>query len=145
MKTRIWHFGWLRMAWHQQQTCIVTLMQLPHVVLLRESATCSVRYQRYWIECIGMCHFFMFHLKVPRVSIVTLYINGILCMFNNSLLASRKICDRSPDTNLSNKPKCQKGVTQSVVSCQLESYRKSASFVWITITKTKRNMVLNFE
>ena len=40
-----------------------------------------------------------------------------LCVrvFNNPLLASRKICDLSPDNNLSDKTKWQKGVTQCPV------------------------------
>ena len=35
----------------------------------------------------------------------------IVCVFNNSLLASRKISDWSPDNNLSAKTKWQKDVT----------------------------------
>ena len=36
---------------------------------------------------------------------------GIVYIFDNSLLESRKIFDRSPDNNLSAKTKLQKGVT----------------------------------
>ena len=46
----------------------------------------------------------------------------ILCVFNNSLLASNKICEQSLDNNLGAKTKWQKGVTQGAVSCHLASF-----------------------
>ena len=52
----------------------------------------------------------------------------ILCVFNNSLLASRKICDRSSDNNLGAKTTWQKDVTQCAVYCHLVSYRKSVIY-----------------
>ena len=51
-----------------------------------------------------------------------------MCVFNNSLLVSRKICDRSPDNNLGAKNKMTEVVTQYAVYCLLVSYRKTASF-----------------
>ena len=70
---------------------------------------------------------------------------GILCVYNNPLFASRQICDRSPDNNLSAKTKWQNGVTQGAVYSHLASYRKSSSFVLIMFTEIKRDVALNLK
>ena len=67
----------------------------------------------------------------------------ILCVFNNSLLASRKIFDRSTDSNLSAKTQWQESVTQGAMYCHLVSYRKFASFPRIMFTEIKNDSVLN--
>ena len=69
----------------------------------------------------------------------------MLCVFNNSLPALRKICDRLLDNNFSAQTKWQKGVTQGAVSCHSISNQELASFMLIRFTNMKRNMVLNFE
>ena len=65
----------------------------------------------------------------------------ILRVSNNLLLATRKICDRSPDNDLIPKTKWHKGVTQGAVACLF--YWKSTSFVEIMSIETKRNLVQN--
>ena len=47
--------------------------------------------------------FTYFTLQLPGYPSLHCGSMGILSVFNNSLLASRKICDRSPDNNLSGK------------------------------------------
>ena len=51
--------------------------------------------------------FFLKLLTVSRVSIIAFWICGnfCVCVFNNSLLAWHKICDRSPDNHLIAKTK----------------------------------------
>ena len=53
---------------------------------------------------------------------------GIFCVLNNSLRASRKSCDWSPENNLRAETKWQKIVTQCAVYCHLVFYRKYAQF-----------------
>ena len=70
---------------------------------------------------------------------------GILHVFNNSLLASCKICDRFPNNNLNAKTKWQKGATQAAISSHLVSYKKYDTFVRTIYTGIKGNLVLNFQ
>ena len=109
--------------------------------------TCSVMDEKHNLQCLKLkisqqnvqkCVIFISSPKLTassRVPINILWICGNVCMFNISLLVWRKICDQSLYNNLSIKSKWQKCVTQGVVSCHLESYRKSGSFVWILFTK----------
>ena len=53
----------------------------------------------------------------------------ILCVFNNSLLAWRRIYDRSPNNNLSVKTKCEKVWRKGALFCSLIGHRKSPLFV----------------
>ena len=67
--------------------------------------------------------------KMPGRPLLHYTSMGNLCMFNNSYLASRKICDPSLGDNVCAKTKWQEGVTQDALSCHLVCYPKSTSFV----------------
>ena len=84
--------------------------------------------------------FLIFRMKYPQPpGYPSLHCESmvILCVFNDSLLPSRKNCDRSPDNNLSAKTKCQKGATQGVVGCHLLCYRRSASLCGFCLLKLR--------
>ena len=53
--------------------------------------------------------------------------------------------ERSRDSNVVAKTKWQNGMALGAVRCHLVSDRKSASFVWITFTESKKKLFLNFE
>ena len=93
------------------------------------------------IECPGMS-FFDTVRNIPttsRVSIFTfivLWIYEIVCVFNGSLLASRKICGCGwlPVKILSIEMKWQKGVTQICSISSFRSLTQITSFVSIMFT-----------
>ena len=86
----------------QTQTSIVTLLQLSRFVLWAKTIICDVRNERCSIKYTGMCNFF---ITLPKMSPLHCEFMRILFVFNISLLASRKICDRSADNSLSAKAK----------------------------------------
>ena len=102
--------------------------------------TCSVMDEKYNLQCPklniynGIYRNVSFHdmskfATTSGVSIITLESMKSLSVFNNSSLVSRKICDLSPNNNLSAKTKWQPGETQGAVCCHFISWRKSVSSV----------------
>ena len=100
--TRIRHFDLLEMVWHQPQTSIITLMQLPRVVFWAKNETCNVRNQRYKIDYTGMYHFFYTSLKIfHNFKGIHHYIVNLWNFCVHSIIG----CDQSMDNNLSTKTK----------------------------------------
>ena len=94
------------MASYQTQTAIVALVQLSQIVLWikkMQFAMSEIKAKKYDSY---ECHSFILHLKFPtdfRVYIITFESMGTVCVLRNSLLASHKICDQSPDKNMTAK------------------------------------------
>ena len=125
-------FHFPELAWHQPQTSIVTLMQLSHVVLWAEMQFIMSEIKDSWYnvqECVIIIYCAVNRLQPPWYPSLHCESMKIMCVFNNSLLATRKICHQSHDNNLTAKAKCYNGVTQFAISCRLLSYRKSTSSV----------------
>ena len=118
------------------------LMQLSCAVLRTKNVISEIKYTQ---QNVQECVIFQIVAYNPPQFTLCSESMGILCVFINSLLASCKICNRSPDKKLSAKTKCQKGGTESTLSCHLLSYRKYASIVWTIFTDIKRNLILNFK
>ena len=67
------------------------------LMLKRQLALCEIK--KYTIESAGMHHFQCFLRDFPQVS--SLHFKCMRILLNKLLRASRKICDQSPENNLS--------------------------------------------
>ena len=79
--THIGHFDLLKMAWHQPQTSIMTLMQLSHIVLWAEMLL--LPQPPISVDCTKTCVVMLFCLRI------ILFVDISLAMFNDIVVSAK--------------------------------------------------------